>query len=155
MLLSGGARASRKLLAESRVTLADARDPLGIPRIRLDWRLTDLDYRTMREACLALGAHVAEQGLGRIRIDDWILADDPVMPGGAEGNSAGGHHLCTTRMSEDPRTGVVDADCRVHGMSNLYVGGSSVFATAGYANPTYTIVKLALRLGDHVAASLA
>ena len=55
-------------------------------------------------------------------------------------------------MSADPTNGVVDADCRVHGIANLYIGGSSVFASTGFVNPTYTIVQLALRLGDHVAA---
>jgi choline dehydrogenase-like flavoprotein len=59
--------------------------------------------------------------------------------------------MCTTRMSDDPRSGVVDRDCRVHGMANLYVGGSSAFASPGFVNPTYTIVQLALRLGDHMA----
>ena len=54
-------------------------------------------------------------------------------------------------MSADPRRGVVDKDCRVHSLDNLYVGGSSVFATSGYANPTFTVVQLALRLGDHLA----
>jgi choline dehydrogenase-like flavoprotein len=60
------------------------------------------------------------------------------------------HHLGTTRMSDDPKTGVVDANCRVHGVANLYVAGSSVFPTSGYANPTLTIVALALRLGDEL-----
>ena len=58
--------------------------------------------------------------------------------------------MCTTRMAADPREGVVDRDCKVHGTANLYVGGSSVFSSAGYANPTYSIVQLALRLGDHL-----
>jgi choline dehydrogenase-like flavoprotein len=61
----------------------------------------------------------------------------------------------TTRMSDDPKTGVVDRDCRVHSLANLYIGGSSVFATAGHANPTYTIVQLALRLGDHLGDLVA
>ena len=63
-------------------------------------------------------------------------------------------HMCTTRMSDDPKTGVVDRDCRVHGIGNLYIGGSSVFATSGYVNPTYTNVQLALRLGDHLGQEL-
>lgn len=60
----------------------------------------------------------------------------------------------TTRMSADPRRGVVDADCRVHSVENLYVAGSSVFATSGYVNPTFTIVTLALRLADTLAKRL-
>ena len=57
-------------------------------------------------------------------------------------------------MSDDPRQGVVDRDCRVHGLTNLDVGGSSVFATGGFANPTYTIVQLALRLGEHLGREM-
>ena len=60
------------------------------------------------------------------------------------------HHMGTTRMSDDPRAGVVDRDCRVHGVRNLYVAGSSVFPSAGHANPTLTIVALALRLAEHL-----
>jgi choline dehydrogenase-like flavoprotein len=61
----------------------------------------------------------------------------------------------TTRMSDDPRTGVVDADCKVHGVEGLYIAGSSVFPTGGYMNPTLTIVALALRLSDHLGARLS
>ena len=67
------------------------------------------------------------------------------------GTDGGGYHqMCTTRMADDPAEGVVDRNCRVHGMENLYIAGSSVFATPSYCNPTYTIVQLALRLGDHL-----
>ena len=62
------------------------------------------------------------------------------------------HHMGTTRMGTDPSTSVVDPDCRVHGIDNLYVAGSSVFPASGYANPTLTIIALALRLGDHLAS---
>ena len=64
----------------------------------------------------------------------------------------GYHHMGTTRMSDRPEQGVVDRDCRVHGYANLYVAGSSVFPTAGWANPTLTILALAHRLGDHLLA---
>jgi GMC oxidoreductase len=147
--------AEQSLVRDSRVMLADERDALGLRRIRLDWRLGDIDYRTMETAVLELGAHYAEQGIGRIRLTDWLLAEPIALPGIGEGHRVGGHHhMCSTRMSRDPREGVVDADCKVHGVSNLYVGGSSVFSTSGYANPTYTIVQLALRLGDHLAGLL-
>ncbi len=79
------------------------------------------------------------------------MAEDPVPPGPGSEMPGGYHHMCTTRMSDDPATGVVDRNCRVHGIGNLYVGGSSVFATPGHANPTYTIVQLALRLADHLS----
>jgi len=60
------------------------------------------------------------------------------------------HHIGTTRMSEHPRNGVVDANCKVHGVENLFIAGSSVFPTCGYANPTWSIVALALRLAEHL-----
>jgi len=65
------------------------------------------------------------------------------------------HHIGTTRMSSTARTGVVDSDCRVHGIDNLFVCGSSVFPTGGYANPTMTILALALRLGEHLRGQLS
>jgi choline dehydrogenase-like flavoprotein len=65
------------------------------------------------------------------------------------------HHMGTTRMADDPRRGVVDVACRVHGIRNLYVAGSSVFPTSGFASPTLTIVALALRLADHLKLALA
>ena len=110
------------------------------------------DIETMRTAITAFGAFIAEAGIGRLKVRDWLLAEHPVLPGIAEDEVGGFHHMCTTRMSADPAAGVVDADCRVHGMANLYVGGSSVFATTGHPNPTYTIVQLALRLGDHLGS---
>lgn len=69
--------------------------------------------------------------------------------------NSGAHHLGTTRMSDDPAFGVVDRDCRVHGVANLYVAGGSVMPTSGHANPTLTIVALALRLGEHLASTSA
>jgi choline dehydrogenase-like flavoprotein len=142
---------------DSRVMLGDEVDAFGLRRIRFDWQLTDLDYHTMQTAALALGEHFAEADIGRIRIEDWLLADDPRMPEGTDivhgGEWSGGYHqMCTTRMADDPREGVVDRNCRVHGTANLYLGGSSVFGTPSYCNPTFTIVQLALRLGDHLDA---
>ena len=136
----------------NRVRLIDERDQFGLRRIALDWHLSDMDLRTMRTAAFDSAKRFAELDVGRMKIVDWIANDE--APGG--NNVWGGnHHMGTTRMSDDPRTGVVDADCRVHSLDNLYVGGSSVFATSGHANPTYTIVQLALRLGDHLKQKLA
>jgi choline dehydrogenase-like flavoprotein len=145
----------QSLVRDSRVMLADETDRFGLRRIRLDWQIAEIDYRTLETAVLELGAHFAEQGIGRIRLDDWLLVEPRQLPGLGEGSRVGGHHhMCGTRMSADPREGVVDADCRVHSVANLYIGGSSAFATAGFANPTYTIVQMALRLGDHLTTVL-
>lgn len=142
---------------DSRVMLADETDDFGLRRVRLDWQLAPADHATMQAAITAFGAHVAEQDIGRIRLRDWILASPPEFPhpGSRHGSIAGRHHMGTTRMADDPAHGVVDADCRVHGISNLYIGGSSVFSSAGYTKPTYTIIQLALRLGDHLGSLLA
>jgi choline dehydrogenase-like flavoprotein len=151
------AQTEQPLLADSRVTLNDEIDALGQRRATLDWVLDDHYYATLRRSVITLGGVLAEEGVGRIRIRNWLLEDRPVLPKRAEnvGDIASRHHMGTTRMAEDPARGVVDADCRVHGISNLYVGGSSVFPTAGFANPTYTIVQMSLRLADHLTNELS
>jgi len=147
--------AEQSLVRDSRVALSDELDPFGLRRIRFDWQIGEIDYRTLETAVTELGVHYAEQGIGRIRLGDWLLVEPRALPGLGQGSRVGGHHhMCATRMSADPREGVVDADCKVHGVANLYIGGSSAFATSGYANPTYTIVQLALRLGDHLTGVL-
>ncbi len=140
---------------QSRVLIGTERDALGMRRTELDWHLSDIDVRTMQTAVLTFAKHMADQSLGRAKIRDWLLADEVVIPDTTKDEVGGKHHMCATRMSADPRHGVVDADCRVHGLSNLYIGGSSTFASTGQCNPTYTIVQLALRLGDHLTRRLA
>jgi choline dehydrogenase-like flavoprotein len=141
---------------ESRVTLSEDRDPLGLRRIRLDWQTLPIDERTIQDTTVAFAAHLADRDAGRVRLYDAVLADDPLLATAADGQNLDGYHqMCTTRMSDDPATGVVDRNCRVFGIDNLYVGGSSVFSTPGFQNPTYTIVQLALRLGDHLAETIS
>jgi choline dehydrogenase-like flavoprotein len=140
---------------DSRVTLGEATDAFGLRRARLDWRTLPIDDVTIRENTIAFAGWLAVTGIGRMRIYDWVFSEAPIATASAMGESMSSyHHMCTTRMSADPRQGVVDADCRVHGVANLYVGGSSVFSTGGYATPTYTVVQLALRLGDHLGGVL-
>ena len=131
----------------SRVTLGHKRDALGLRRIELDWRLTEVDWRTVEVMAKALGAEITRLDLARVRLADWLLDGTAAWPRGMHG---GPHHLGTTRMAADPKAGVVDANSRVHGIDNLYVAGSSVFPTGGCANPTLTIVALALRLADRL-----
>ncbi len=130
---------------ESRVTLGPQRDRLGMPRIRVDWRLNPDDSRSLLRTTEVLGEELARANAGR-------LVDAP--PASADGwpmsASGGMHHMGTTRMHEDPRQGVVNPDGRLHELPNLYVAGSSVFPTGGVANPTLTIVALAIRLADHL-----
>lgn len=133
----------------SRVRLTDETDALGMPRVRLEWRLTDLDLNTLRTAELLMAQEIGRAGVGRLRLPE----DDGTRPW-ADDLVGGSHHMGTTRMTRDPRLGVVDENCRLHGTPNLFVAGSSVFPTGGSANPTLTIVALALRIADHLREEL-
>jgi choline dehydrogenase-like flavoprotein len=137
----------------SRVRLSDERDAFGLRRVVLDWRLAPIDKRTMRAIGLEVGKYFALTNVGRARLVDWLLARDDAVPGLREGEQVGAyHHMGTTRMARTPEEGVVDPDCRMFAVPNLYVAGSSVFPTVGHANPTLTIVQLTLRLAEHLLA---
>ena len=127
----------------SRVRLARRRDRLGVPVAILDWRLTSMDWESMRRTVEIFGDAVREAGVGTVTSTLGIGKHPPAVFGNW-------HHLGTTRMHRDPARGVVDENCRVHGMTNLYIAGGSVFPTGGYANPSLTIVALSLRLADHL-----
>ena len=146
---------------DSRVTLGSERDALGMARIQLDWRLSADDERSMAILAQRVAGEITRLGHGRVRLHPAL--QDPTGGWARAGNLIGHdtaseappmhiswHHIGTTRMAASARDGVVDADCRVHGTANLFVAGSSVFPTAGIANPTMTIVALALRLGDRL-----
>jgi choline dehydrogenase-like flavoprotein len=122
------------------------RDALGVPRSRLEWSIKPADSASAEGWLELLKSDLHARGVGEVLTlpESW---QDEVI--------GGPHHMGTTRMSADPRRGVVDADCRVHSVENLYVAGSSVFATSGYANPTFTIVCLALRLADTLRKRLS
>lgn len=132
---------------DSRVTLSAEKDALGMPRARLDWRVTELDKRSMRTFYTLLGKEMGRTETGRVQIRDWLLSDDKTWPSFISG---GWHHMGTVRMASDPKQGVVDANCKVHSLANLYIGGAAVYATAGGVNPTLTLVALSLRLADHL-----
>jgi choline dehydrogenase-like flavoprotein len=152
-----GSIIEQALNPDSRVILTDETDRFGLRHLALDWQLSPLDYRTLRGSVTVLGQYFAQARIGRVQVAEWLQEEDPTPPelGSPGSEVALHHHMCTTRMSADPAHGVVDADCRVHGIDNLYIGGCSVFATGGHANPTYTIVQLSLRLGDHLSNVLA
>jgi choline dehydrogenase-like flavoprotein len=119
------------------------RDALGVPTAVLDWQLSELDRVSLRRAQDVVATAFEAAGLGRIT----RLLGEEAPAADVRGQW---HHMGTTRMAREPRQGVVDPAGRVHGMSNLYVTGSSVFPTSGYANPTLTILALALRLASHL-----
>ncbi len=147
-------RAEQAPNPDSRVKLAKERDALGMPLTELDWRFCELDKHSVKVVMQEFATQLEHMGIGRFDPAPWLddaatlWTTDPLISAHAKG---GYHHMGTTRMSASPRTGVVDADCRVHGMNNLYVAGSSVFATSGWANPTLGIMALSLKLADHLA----
>ena len=135
---------------DSRVTLSDRTDKLGVPMAKVDWRINDIERRTLIRI-----AHIAEQtfakaGLAGLTLEDWVT--DERLDGAVIIDMA--HTLGTTRMSKTHATGVVDANCQVHGVNGLYVAGGSVFPTSGHANPTLMILSLAVRLADHLKTQL-
>jgi choline dehydrogenase-like flavoprotein len=134
---------------DSRVTLISERDALGVRRVHVDWKLTKGPMESYKRTMTTLGRQLTASGAGMLR---WHEKTEREWPDNAKWAS---HNIGTTRMADDPAAGVVDAQCRVHGMGNLYVAGSSVFPTAGASNPTLTIVALALRLAEHLKSQFA
>jgi choline dehydrogenase-like flavoprotein len=132
---------------ESRVSLSSEVDALGMPRPHLHWHLTEQERHTFRTAARIIGAELETMGIGTLELADWLIK--PVAPWPTD-LVGGHHHMGTTRMASAPSEGVVDANCKVHGIDNFYIAGSSVFPTSGFANPTATLLALAYRLGDHL-----
>ncbi len=133
---------------ESRIELSSEKDELGMPRANLRWKFTPLDKKSIRVFYELLGQEMGRAGLGRLQVMDWLLdGDDNAWPNILSG---GWHHMGTARMHPDPKQGVVDANCKVHGLANLFVAGGAVYPTGGAVNPTLTVVAMALRLSDHL-----
>jgi choline dehydrogenase-like flavoprotein len=118
-----------------------------MPRARLDWRITDLEYKTLTEFSRYVAAQFERLGLGRVRLAGPPDFTQRNVPGAARDIF---HHMGTTRMSHNARDGVTRPDLRCHDVDNLYVAGPSVFPTGGIANPTFTALALTLRLADHL-----
>lgn len=137
---------------DSRVTLSSTlKDRLGMSRVEVDWRPGELAKKTFDKTFAIIAEEMQRTGVATVALDPPIEGGQ--WPHGLEKEGAW-HHMGTTRMHDSPKHGVVDRDCKVHGMANLYVAGSSVFPTAGANFPTITIVALALRLAEHIAREL-
>jgi choline dehydrogenase-like flavoprotein len=137
---------------DSRITLAERRDALGMPLAIVDWRTTDTEAHTVEVFTRLLAEEFRRAGLGELELSglplpgDRRALHDAVLPGH--------HHLGATRMHPDPAHGVVDGNCQVHGLDNLHVASGSVFPSGGFSNPTLTIIALALRLADRLKGEL-
>lgn len=137
---------------DSRVTLSDQTDSLGMPRAKIDWRAADREFETARRMAELLKGEIDRLGFEPPEFSSWLHRDPDVFRSLIHDMA---HPMGSTRMSADPSGGVVDADCKVHGVDGLFVAGGSVFTTSGYMNPTLMIVALSLRLADHLKGLVA
>jgi choline dehydrogenase-like flavoprotein len=133
----------------SHVTLDDACDAFGLRRVKVDWRMLPIDRRTV-----VRGEEIIDAELRRLGIGSVVPLKQAEIEGWPDSLEGGWHQLGTTRMHADAEHGVVDPNSRVHGMSNLFIAGGSVFPTCGTAPPTLTIVALALRLASHLKQNI-
>jgi choline dehydrogenase-like flavoprotein len=150
-------RAEQAPNPDSRVRLSREKDAIGMPRVALDWQLSPIDVDSIAGLVAALGRESRRLGLGSVEPAGWLAEPDKrwVSDELVSAHPIGGfHHMGTTRMANDPRRGVTDGWGRVHGLPNLHIAGSSLFPTAGWANPTLTILALALRTADRIAGEL-
>lgn len=150
--VSIGVQAEHAPNPDSRVILSDVRDRLGMRKTRLDWRVGELERRTLWEFARTIAREFERLGMGSFDLSQVAFLDDPVAWDRMVHDSA--HHMGTTRIHESPQFGVVDPNCRVHGVDNLYIGSSSVFPTGARSNPTLTILALCLRMADRFKALL-
>jgi choline dehydrogenase-like flavoprotein len=130
----------------SRISLLDSKDALGMPKVKVDWQFSPQDIDSVRRTLNIFKSEIENSGIGAFEFNNDTLQEDLLRFG-----AYGGHHIGTTRMGIDPKTSVVDKNCRIHSVENLYVASSSVFPTSSQANPTLTITAIALRLSDHLA----
>lgn len=166
---------------DSRITLSSERDRLGLSRVNLDWRLSPIDKYTIQRSQQIIGEELERAGVGKLEVD--FNGDDAAWEALRERSQqaldkqadsfdyrmlkvrlheasywqtlrGSYHHMGTTRMSRNPKQGVVNEHCQVHGINNLYIAGSSVFPTGGLSNPTLTIIALATRLADHIKTQM-
>ncbi|BBH45955.1 FAD-dependent oxidoreductase [Pseudomonas sp. KU43P] len=134
---------------QSHLSLLDEKDALGVGKVNVNWALSDDDRHTIKCIGSELAKQFAEMGLGFVKLNEFVY--DPSLPLKLQPHA---HHMGTTRMAASPEFGVVDSDCKVFGTHNLYVAGSSIFATSGASNPTMPLLQFALRLADHLDEKL-
>jgi len=133
---------------ESRICLSKEIDALGMPRTVLDWHISPFEIRTVQTFIREVDHELRRHDLGHLdkTFLDVSYDSDEIEAFVHDSN----HHMGTTRMHTDPEQGVVNADCRLHTVNNVFIGGSSVFPTSGHSNPTLTIIALCIRMADHL-----
>jgi choline dehydrogenase-like flavoprotein len=142
-----GITSEQEPLGESSITLSRDRDALGLFRARLDWRVSELELKTIRIFAAKAKAALEARQLARVVIDPGIMDDDDFLRSRVNDTY---HHMGGVRMAASPSEGVVDLDLKIHGTANAYVCSSAVFPSSGTSNPTHTLLALAVRLADHL-----
>lgn len=133
----------------SRITLISDTDIFGMPKVKVDWQYLPEDIESVRRSLKVFVQEINQSGLATFEFNDDQLEEDLTRFG-----AYGGHHIGTTRMGTSTENSVVDANCKLHNIDNLYIASASVFPTSSQANPTLTIVAMSLRLAEHIADSL-
>jgi choline dehydrogenase-like flavoprotein len=131
---------------ENRISLGTRRDRFGAPLPRARWRVGDLERRTLMALAGQIETLFTKAGLPQPMLEDWVEQGRPDKARPIDL----AHTMGTTRMSSNPRCGVVDPHCRIHGIANLHIAGGSVFPTGGHANPTLMMLALACRLSERL-----
>jgi choline dehydrogenase-like flavoprotein len=132
---------------ESRVTLSCETDCFGMPRARLQWRVGELEVRTLTGFARTVAAELERLSLGKVQLARGPEFGNREVLGAAHDMF---HHMGTTRMSRSPKHGVTRHDLRCHDVDNLFIAGPSVFPAGGVASPTFTALALTMRLADHL-----
>ncbi|MFQ6334984.1 FAD-dependent oxidoreductase [Methylophilus sp. 3sh_L] len=134
---------------DSRITLIEETDALGMRKVKVDWKYLPEDIESIRRSLKLFEQEINQSGIATFEFNDDLLEEDLTRFG-----AYGGHHIGTTRMGTNRETSVVDLNCKLHNVDNLYIASASVFPTSSQANPTLTIVAMSLRLADHIAETL-
>ena len=132
---------------QSQIVLSGAKDKAGQPVPEIQWFFGDDTIHTFKTYCNILESEFKRLDIGKIEWDTWVNQDNETI---RQHLQDAYHHMGTTRMSTTRDTGVVNSDCRMHDVGNVYITGSSIFPTSGHSNPTLTFMALALRLGHHL-----
>ena len=132
----------------SRITLINEKDAFGVHKINLNWQLTSQDRISIRKLYDIIAQQMGISDVARVKLLEFL--EDKNNLEWPKHTSGGWHHMGTTRMHTNPKQGVVDSNCKVHGIQNLYIAGSSCFPTSGSVNPTFTLVALSLRLSNYI-----
>jgi choline dehydrogenase-like flavoprotein len=130
----------------NRIQLSKYKDRHGANKLEVIWDyLSEREMNTISEASKAVGREARLTDIGLVRLSDELINNRIFSQ-----NDAINHHIGTTRMAKSSENGVVNEDCKIFGLNNIYVAGSSVFPTSSIVNPTFTIVAMSLRLGEHI-----